>query len=484
MTDSTTRSSKTWIVVVVLLLLVAGVWGLQGRWLPVVRQHAARWPIVSRLIGGTPDETRDKRPRADDHAGHDHGDHDHAGHDEASSLELSDQARKNIGLTVGKVKLSTFTRTVSIPGIVTQRPGWTRTQVVAPLTGIVTRVHVIQGEALEPGQPLFELRLTHEDLVQAQVEFLRTLNELDVVNKEVDRLQPLVEKGSLPQKTLLDRQYEQQKLVANLKAQRESLLLHGLSGEQVDEISRIRTLRSNLTVTVPRDEPGAETTGDKAIPLDRKRLYVIDELRVETGRLVTAGDQLLTLQDYSELYIEGNAFEQDGQLVADALREGWKVIATVENHTQGGTPVPDLSILFLSDQVDSATRTLHFYLRLPNVKTRDTVVDGHRFINWRFKPGQRTRLRVPVEQWEKRIVLPAAAVVQDGAEWYVFQQNGDHFDRRPVQVEYRDLESAVIAQDGSLFPGEVVALSGAAQMQMALKNKSGGAIDPHAGHNH
>src|SRR4029079_17621567 len=170
------------------------------------------------------------------------------------------------------------------------------------------------------------------------------------------------------------------------------------------------------------------------------------------------------------------------RVVADALRENWKVTATVENHTQAGTPVPDLSILFLSDQVDSATRTLHFYLQLPNEKTRDTVVDRHRFINWRFKPGQRTRLRVPVEQWEKRIVLPAAAVVQDGAEWYVFQQNGDHFDRRPVQVEYRDLESVVIAQDGSLFPGDVVALSGAAQMQMALKNKSGGAIDPHAGH--
>jgi hypothetical protein len=35
-----------------------------------------------------------------------------------------------------------------------------------------------------------------------------------------------------------------------------------------------------------------------------------------------------------------------------------------------------------------------------------------------------------------------------------------------------------------LFPGDVVAQRGAHQMQMALKNKSGGGVDPHAGHNH
>ncbi|MCR9116920.1 MAG: secretion protein HlyD, partial [bacterium] len=69
-------------------------------------------------------------------------------------------------------------------------------------------------------------------------------------------------------------------------------------------------------------------------------------------------------------------------------------------------------------------------------------------------------------------------------EYYVFQQNGDHFDRTPVQVEHQDQFSVVIANDGSLFPGDMVATNGASQLQMALKNKSGGAVDPHAGHNH
>jgi hypothetical protein len=53
-----------------------------------------------------------------------------------------------------------------------------------------------------------------------------------------------------------------------------------------------------------------------------------------------------------------------------------------------------------------------------------------------------------------------------------------------VYVEYRDRNSVVIANDGSVGPGEVVASTGAYQIHLALKNKGGGGIDPHAGHQH
>ena len=129
-------------------------------------------------------------------------------------------------------------------------------------------------------------------------------------------------------------------------------------------------------------------------------------------------------------------------------------------------------------------RHLHRSL-VPNQVLQDTTTpDGHRFVTWRFKPGQRMQLRVPVEQWKDRIVLPVDAIAQEGAETFAFLQNGDHFDRRPVHVEYRDQLWVVVANDGSLFPGDTVALTGAHQMQVALKNKAGGGVDPHAGHNH
>jgi len=93
-------------------------------------------------------------------------------------------------------------------------------------------------------------------------------------------------------------------------------------------------------------------------------------------------------------------------------------------------------------------------------------------------------LRVPVERWEDRIVLPVEAVVQDGVDWFVFRQSGERFQRKAVHVEYRDQQWAVIEKDGTLSPGDVVAASGAYQMHLALKNKAGGGVDPHAGHHH
>jgi len=124
-------------------------------------------------------------------------------------------------------------------------------------------------------------------------------------------------------------------------------------------------------------------------------------------------------------------------------------------------------------------------VNLPNEIIRDRVNNrDQRFISWKYRPGQRLKLHVPVEEWENEIVVPVEAVAHEGAEYYVFQENGDHFDRVAVHVKYRDRTSVVIANDGSIFPGDVIAMRGAHQMQMALKNKAGGAVDPHAGHTH
>ena len=83
-----------------------------------------------------------------------------------------------------------------------------------------------------------------------------------------------------------------------------------------------------------------------------------------------------------------------------------------------------------------------------------------------------------------KIVVPVEAVVEEGAEFYVYRQNGTRFDRVAGARRVSRQQAAVIANDGALFPGDVIAGRGAYQMHLALKNKSGGGVDPHAGHNH
>lgn len=426
------------------------------------------------------------RPAAPEVSSNDAGDHDdHAGHDhdgrnDVNSIEISRQAQANIGLKLGRVELTTFDRTIAIPGMLRERPGRSVVDVTAPLTGIVTRIYPIEGEAVRPGQKLFDLRLTHEELVQSQGEFLRVAEELDVIEREIKRLEKIGVEGGIAGRQVLERQYEQQNKQAVLRAQRQGLLVHGLSETQVGDILTKRTLLQSLTVTAP-DEPVLNEENRPSTQIN----YVIRSLNVDRGQSVNAGDTLAVLCDHAELFIEASAFDKDVTSVNRAVENGWLVQAVLETDDETPQVLSGLKIMYVSGTVDPESRTFHFYARLPNVLLGDqNDDDGHRFINWRFKPGQRVQLSVPVEQWADRIVLPTQAIAQDGIETYVFTPNGDRFDRRAVHVEYRDRFSAVVANDGSLFPGDSVVLIGAQQMHLAIKNRSGGAIDPHAGHSH
>lgn len=491
---------RRWCLLPALLLVAVGL-ATAGAWFPGLRQL-----VAATLNGVKPAQTADDgRDHAEEAAGaHNHGEagHGRAGeepgahageadgrghasetggeagydhvHDEASAIKLSQQAQGNIGLRTTKVELKPFERTITVPGMIVERPGWSTIEITAPMTGIVTRIYPIQGEAIEPGQSLFEVRLTHEDLLQSQTEFLRTVEELDVIGREVARLEKVSADGVIAGKALLERKYEQQKQEAALRAQRQALLLHGLSKDQVDNIASTRTLLQSLTIRAPVREKAAQ-----AHPLH------VQELKVSQGKYVSAGDTLCKLADYGELYIEGQAFEQDIGVINKAASSGCGVSAILGSKSAGDEEVsPGLCILYLDDKVDPESRALHFYVALPNRILREDKAEGRCFVYWQFRPGQRTQIRIPVEQWKDRIVLPLEAVAQEGAEAYVFEANDDHFDRRPVRIEYRDQDWVVIANDGVLKVGAMVAASAAHQMQLALKTRAGGGVDPHAGHNH
>ena len=127
--------------------------------------------------------------------------------DTGDSLLLSALAQKNVGLTTVKIELRDFDRTVSVPAMVVEQSGRSQIAVSAPMGGIVAHIYPIRGEAVEPGAPLFDLRLTDEQLVATQTSFLQTREQLDVITKEVVRLEQVTSRGAVAGKQLLDRQY-------------------------------------------------------------------------------------------------------------------------------------------------------------------------------------------------------------------------------------------------------------------------------------
>lgn len=458
------------------------------------------WQTSDRWLPGLPESLlRSAEQKAgEEGAGHDDHGHDHA--DESNSLELSPQARRNIGLEVGPVALRTYDRTITVPAMIVERPGRTRIQVSAPLTGVVTDVFVTEGEVVSQGDLMFILRLTHEDVVQTQVEFLKTLEALDVEKREIARLERITA-GVVAGKVILEREYEKQKLEALLKAQREALLLHGLSAAQVDGIAEGRRLLRELRVTAPivHDETDPdhlrrhESEQDVITPVSMspephqgRRLLTVQDLNVHQGQFVNAGDPLSGLADLETLFVEGRAFEQDSTEILRAASRDWPVQAVFEAGAGESQVIGGLQIQFVSNQVHPESRAFHFYVELPNVIVRDVQLPaGRRYVSWKFKPGQRLHLRVPVERWADRIVIPREAIAEEGPETYVFIQNGDHLDRVPVHVEYQDRRHAVLANDGSLYPGDLIAMTAAHQLQMALKSQSTeGGGHAHHGHMH
>jgi hypothetical protein len=225
--------------------------------------------------------------------GHDHG--DHGDHGDKVEVFLSSQARNGIGLREGAVSVKSYSRPVIVPGIIVEKPGRSQYTVIAPITGYVTQVYQTPGRSVSPGDPLFELRLTHEELVQLQVDLLATSEALDVVQRELRRLESINTEGLIAKKRILDQQYELQKLEGRQLAQRQALLLHGLSGSQVKTIQESRTLLGTVIVRAPYED---ELVIDDA---QGQPMLLLQQLDVERGQYVETGVTLAVLVDHRNI---------------------------------------------------------------------------------------------------------------------------------------------------------------------------------------
>lgn len=510
-----TRSNQQ-AVLVLSLLAVSFVLGIAfNQWMTGV--PLAQWPKNMLGRGDAVAKGNTERDHSsDDGHEHDHDEeheHDHGPGDE-NSIQVSSLALKNLGLTeeyLRPIELTDYRHSASIPGMIVERPGRTKIPVSASMTGIVTEILFSPGEATLPNVPFIKLRLTHEDLVTLQTEYLQTLGKLDVELKEIERLTQVSSAGAVSPKTLLEREYNRDILRSNLDAQRESLRLHGIGPQQLLYIDRERKLLTEVTILTPSSGArkqsdvllsGFNTTDDHRTDLATTKFVsqgvknseivsgstenpiILQSLQAQVGQLVNAGDVLGVFADYSLLLVKGQAFETDLKSLTAAKQRNWDVEVQLLDNSSSES-VGSLPIKWIDSEIDPQTRTVPFYCELPNSANEyKHTGESSSFLEWRFRPGQRIQIQVPIEVWSEQFVLPIDAVTRDGLSSYVFIQNGDSFTRVEVHEKFRNTTNVVIENDGSVFPGDVVALRGAHQLNLAIKNSSGGGIDPHAGHNH
>ena len=172
-----------------------------------------------------------------------------------------------------------------------------------------------------------------------------------------------------------------------------------------------------------------------------------------------------------------HAFKQEATWLERATQRSWPVAVEFAEDDAANWPQLDqtFTIRHLANSIDSSSRTFAFFLPLTN-QSRSYEREGQTFVVWRFRPGQRVRLHVPVEEFPDALVLPAEAVVREGPEAFVLQQNGDLFNRLPVEILHEDRLNVVLANDGSITPGLYLARNGAASLNRVLKAQAASGV--------
>ena len=417
------------------------------------------------------------------------GDDEHAGdHEPPDVITLSDYARQSMNIEVRALKRSDYAKTVRIPGQIVKIPGVTAHQVTAKSSGEIEKIHVLEGQLVGPGEPLFDIKLIHEEAILSQLELIDALAKSEVVSAEIARLEKLqtASPGAVAGTRLLTQYNELGHLKHTISSRRQILLLLGVGENDVTAlIESHRQQHSDRTPHKEGDEPepkliervrvfapdlNSSSTGPAA-------KFVLERLSVQLGEHVDVGNTMCELADLSRLHIRGDVFERDLVAVRKAKGNEWSISAVIQQRADRDIILDDLKVIYVDPMIDPESRSAHFYVELINKHSQSEKPSKEGYAQWHFLPGQRVELRIPVQHFKQKMIVPAEAVARDGMENYIFQASGKTMVRRPITVLYRDEDRVVLSEQSTkIYENKSVALNGAYQLQLSLLNRSRGPV--------
>lgn len=418
-------------------------------------------------------------------------------------VAVREEAARSLQLKTASLKKSDYLKSIRVPGFIVEKPGHSGRTVSSRVRGIIREIYCSPGELLRPGDRLFRVELTGDGVVTAQVSLLETRQQIDATKKELARVEGLVANRTAPPSELIPIQMLLERLEKQGDLRRKELLVRGLSADLIAEILSTGNLRDEFVIRVPGGErpaldgqlalaPDDGITGtDFRAPLladdaaARPEEFTVEEINVHPGQSVAPGDQLADLAWHDVLAVEGHAFERDVEAISRLAKNGWKAAIEYGSHDEE-IRLANLEIRFVDNHVDEETGTFRFFLEIQNEEFHSTKNEsGRTFKSWRFKPGQRVHIVIPIEQISGQFVFPREAVVQEGVDSFVFRRHSqtaefDEYEAIRVSVLYRDSKTVVVASDGKLTEGSRVVLNSAYQLYLATKSEGGSGHDhPH-----
>jgi multidrug efflux pump subunit AcrA (membrane-fusion protein) len=400
-------------------------------------------------------------------------------HGDSTRVKLSPAALENLKITTRRLNRDEYWSYVQIPGAVIDRPGMSDCGVTATVAGVVSKVHAFPGDIVRAGQQIVSIRPSSEHVHNSQMELLKNAKEFQINEEQLVRMRQLAATGGVPVVKVTELENQGRRLNALILSYRQDLLAKGLTSEQLARVEAGEFVKE-ITLVAPsarHHHPPIANTPET----EMSNGHEVQELKVHLGDHVQPGEVVATLADHQWLLIEGRSFKKDAEHLERATKHGWTVTVEFPDDEPQLWPEQkqDFRIRHLANSVDVASRTFSFYLPLTN-QSRTHEVDGRKVLIWRYRPGQRARLHVPVERYQDVFVLPATAIVREAGETYIFRQNGKVFERMPVRVVHEDRRHVVLADDGAVRPGLVVIERGAAALNRVLQTQQSGG----GGHDH
>jgi RND family efflux transporter MFP subunit len=349
------------------------------------------------------------------------------------------------------------------------------------------------------------------ELEQLQQELIKAHGTLQMAAAAVERTQQLSDKV-LPRKELLAAQTEQQHARSTYDAALRKLRTYGVTEAQIRTIlndgldksvltnlglspqaavqkylvlgkpselfaleadyrqkqGEVESLKRQLQI-LGFSAAGIATVLQRGVPdpiltLTAPISGAISARQATPGAMVDATEKLLELIDTSLVWIEGDVVEH----LLTAVRSGQKArlrVAAYPEEVFTGT------VRTIGRTVDPDKRTVHLWIEVPNPQGR-------------LLPEMFVTVTLITQAATDALAVPLQAILTEGAEQFVFVENGDTYVRQSVVLGLKD-DRYVEIREG-LFPGDRIVVRGGYELNavrtVAAQQGQGG--DGHAGHTH
>lgn len=169
---------------------------------------------------------------------------------------------------------------------------------------------------------------------------------------------------------------------------------------------------------------------------------IVIERHISLGGTAEPNNTLFRIADLSKVIVEGEVFESDIYKVKIGQDARIRLEAYPDKVFTG-------KVTFVASELDPVKRTLHLWV----------LVDNQEEL---LKPELFANVALVVDRSKEAITIPVEAIIDDGAEKFVFVKNGNQFIRQDVATGVSD-DRYIEITDG-LYPGDEVVTDGNRQI--------------------